>query len=234
MLPKLNIFGLSISTYYLMMFLGFVLMLVLMLVHRKRYGIGTPKAILFTVFVMFSGVLGCKVLYILENLKDTFENGVSLGGFSFFGAVFLVSVLMIGFGKLLKMPVKTSLDASAICVCAMIGTIRVGCFFNGCCGGLMTRWGFRWPTQAIESICDFMLLFFLLQFAKQPKFKGALYPILMTVYSAYRFLIEFLRDTPRTALGLANGHFFALGGMIVGTVWLLILHKRKKTNAALS
>ncbi len=231
MLPQLNIFGVSISTYYLMMFLGFVLMLVLMLVRRKRYDMGVPKAILFTVLVMFSGVLGCKILYILENLKDTFENGFSFGGFSFFGAVFLVPLLMMAFGKLLKIPIKTSLSASAICVCAMIGTIRFGCFLNGCCGGWTAKMGdttFTWPTQIIEAVLDFILLVWLIR--QDDKGKPNLYLKFMLHYSEYRFILEFFRDTPKDWLFLSHGQWFALIAITISLILLYIDYKKNNTD----
>lgn len=231
MLPQLNIFDIVISTYYIMMILGFVLMLVLMLIRRKHYGISAFKAILFTVLVMFSGVLGCKILYILENIKDTIENGISFGGFSFFGAVFLVAPLMILFGKLMKIPIKTTLNASAICVCAMIGTIRFGCFLNGCCGGWTAQIGnitFTWPTQIIESIFDFLLLIWLIR--NDNKGKKNLYLRFMLHYSEYRFIIEFFRDTPKDWLYLSHGQWFAIIAITISLIILYVDYKKTKTN----
>lgn len=222
-----------LSVYWMMFFVGAVGIVILMLKRRSRYSIGIPGAILFSLTTVILGLAGAKLLYIFENFKSTLENGISLGGVSFFGSVYLIPLLMPLFGLLFRMKPTKSLDCVAPCVAVMIGCIRIGCFFNGCCGGWTTHGGFTWPTQAMESVCDFMLLFLLLQMEKKEKFNGWLYPTLMTVYSIYRFLIEFLRDTPRTVVGLSNGHFFALAGMVVGGIWLLILAKKKRPSASL-
>ena len=99
MLPEISFFGLQLSTYHLAMVLGFVVMLTLMLQRRRHYYLSIPQAICFTTLLMFSGLLGCKALYVLENIVEVRENGLSFGGFSFFGAVFLVPLLMVIFGK---------------------------------------------------------------------------------------------------------------------------------------
>lgn len=219
MLPELHIGAITISTYYGMMFLGFVLMLVLMLKRRARYGLNTGQAILFTVCVMFSGVLGCKVLFILENWGEP----ITVGGFSFFGAVFLVPPLMALFGLLFKLKPRESINAAAPCVNAMIGTIRVGCFLNGCCGGWALENGFRWPTQAMESIGDFIILFWLL--SKEEKDDRFLYSRFMLAYSILRFLIEFLRDTAKDWLYLSHGQWFAITASALAA--LLLIPKRR-------
>ena len=226
MLPHINIFGLSISTYYSMMFAGFIFMMILMIKRRRRFRLGIPGAVIYTILIMFSGVLGCKVLYILENLDEVRESGISLGGFSFFGAVFLVAPLMALFGLLFRLKPKESLDASAPCVCAMVGTIRVGCFLNGCCGGWTTSSGFTWPTQAIESICDFLILFWLLR--SEEKGKGDLYPKFALSYSVIRFFIEFFRDTPKDWLSLSDGQWFSIAAALISLSYFVVKKARSK------
>ena len=163
---------------------------------------------------MFSGVAGCKLLYILEHLGEP----ITVGGFSFFGAVFLVPPLMALFGLLFRLKPTESINASAPCVNAMIGTIRVGCFLNGCCGGWTLANGFRWPTQALESVGDFVILFRLLN--REEKGDRFLYPRFMLAYSILRFLIEFLRDTPKDWLRLSHGQWFAIAAALIAvTVW---------------
>ena len=96
MLPYIHIGKLTISTYYTFMALGYVVMVVLMLLpkRRRKYGIGPLKAVLFATAVLFVGILGCKLLFIIENLDQVRETGLKLGGFSFFGAALLVPLLM--------------------------------------------------------------------------------------------------------------------------------------------
>ena len=207
------------------MILGSIFMLVLMLMPRRkdRYNLNTGQAVLFTVCVMFSGVFGCKLLYTLEHFGEPFE----LGGFSFFGAVFIVPVLMIFFGKLFRLSSWQSTDAAAVCVCAMIGTIRIGCFGNGCCGGRTLASGFTWPTQIMESIGDYVILFFLIRAEKENK-KG-LYPRFMVGYGILRFIIEFFRVSSEGTI-LDTAHMFALLSIAIGLSIVLSLPGLKKNS----
>lgn len=231
MMPYIWIGNTRFPVYWMMFLVGAVGILVLTLKRRDRYHLSVIGSILFTVLTVVLGLTGAKLLYIFENWKSTLRDGITLSGVSFFGSVYLIPLLMAPLGLLFRLKPKKSLDAVAPAIAVMIGCIRVGCFFNGCCGGWTTRSGFTWPTQAMESICDFMLLFFLLQMEKKEKYEGWLYPVLMTAYSVYRFLIEFLRDTPRGAIGLSNGHFFAIAGMLIGGAWLLILKRGRNRTA---
>ena len=214
-------------TYYLMMILGFVFMLILMLKRREMYSLKAWQAVIFTLFIMFSGLLGCKILYILENLGQP----ITFGGFSFFGAVFLVPPLMALFGLIFKLKPIKSIEASAACVCAMVGTIRIGCFLNGCCGGWTAKIGetvFVWPTQLIECVFDFLILAYLLRAEK--KGKSCLYARFMLHYSEIRFLLEFLRDTDKDWLWLSHGQWFAIIAIIISLIVLYINYKKSETN----
>ena len=82
MLPRIELAGLTVSAYYLCMVLGFAAMIGLMLRRRARFSLDVPGAVLFACLIMLSGLVGCKALYLLENLQYTMENGISLGGFS--------------------------------------------------------------------------------------------------------------------------------------------------------
>ena len=228
MLPFIRLGGIRLPVYWLMIGVGTVGMLILTLLRRKKYNFSVISSIIFTVVTLILGIGGAKLLYVFENLKDTLENGFPLSGFSFFGSVFFIALIMPLVGFLFRLKPLRSLDAVAPCVAVMIGCIRVGCFFNGCCGGWTTASGFTWPTQAVESICDFMLLFLLLRMEKKEKFAGWLYPTLIGIYSAYRFIIQFFRAEEATWLIFSLGHFYALAGMIIGGIWLLLLKGRRK------
>lgn len=227
MLPEITLGSIRIPTYYLMMFCGFLSMGVLMQNRKGSFGSTTLKTVLFTVALMAAGLAGCKLLYILENWRDTLENGLTLGGFSFFGAVFFIPPLMVPVGLLLGLKPLRTLDACAPCVCSMLAIVRVGCFLNGCCGGWEARLGslaFRWPTQAMESVCDFMILTWLL--GAEERGKGNLYGRFLVSYGVVRFFIEFLRDTPKDWLIFSHGQVFAMISALTGCAFLRKSGKR--------
>ncbi len=234
MFPNISFGSVSISTYWLMLAVGTVGMFVCLLQRRKRFSLTVMQSILFTLVLTVVGIAGTKVLHILENLEYTLKNGLSLGGFSFFGAVFLIPLVMPLAGKLFRLSPSQTMDISGPCVAIMIGCMRVGCFFQGCCGGWSACLGnvcFQWPTQAIESICDFIILTLLLRREGRDIKNACLYPWFMISYSVVRFLVEFLRDTPKDWLLLSRGQWYSMVAMIVGITWIFIIKRKGKSNA---
>ena len=208
------------------MVLGYLLMTVLMLLKYRRimYGLRAVKAVIFATIVLILGVLGCKLLFILENIPWVLKNGFTFGGFSFYGAVLLIPLLIPLFGKMLRLDARASLDSAAICIVAMLGTIRIGCFLNGCCAGRIFTIGeyvFSFPTQLIECVCDFLILVFLLRKEKKGGSEGLLYPKFLFLYGIARFLIEFLRNTDKDWLGLSHAQWFSIVAVIIGAVFEL-------------
>lgn len=223
MCPNIYIGELKISLYYLAMLLGYVLMIVLMLLKKRRkcYGLNRPGAVLFATMELVFGVVGCKLLFILENISWIQKNGLTLGGFSFYGAVYLIPLAMLLIGRLLKLNWCDTLDNSAICILAMLGTIRLGCFLNGCCGGrvfCIMDYYFTFPTQLIECVCDFVFLFALLRWESKGKARGLFYPRFLLMYGSARFLIEFLRNTPKDWLCLSHAQWFSFMAIVIGAI----------------
>lgn len=224
MLLELHIFHWTVSSYYFMMAAGFFLMAVLMVIKRKHYDLTLLQALLFTVCVMAAGVLGCRILYILENIRELMMFGSIGMGFSFFGAVFIVPLIMMPVGKLFGLTAGKSTNAAAICVCAMVATIRIGCFLAGCCGGKITASGFQWPTQIMECIGDYLILAWLLHCDKREK--PGLYLWFMVCYGCLRFVIEFFRVSSEGTI-LDTAHFLALLSIGIGASVLLTITERK-------
>ena len=230
MLPYINIGNVKLPTYYSAMVLGYIVMIVLMIIksRRKRYDLGVLSA-----FAFATGVLGCKILFILENFAWVQKNGLTLGGFSFYGAVFLSPMLMPLVGKLLGLNRLESLDCSAICILAMLGTIRIGCYLNGCCGGEVFNVGeyyFTLPTQLIECIYDFIVLSMLIKYEKSGNAKGLIYPRFLLLYGGARFFIEFLRNTDKDWLGLSHAQWFSIVAVVIGLLFEISLRKKRKNS----
>ena len=228
-LPYIHIGTLNISTYYTAMFLGFVVMVVLMVLPRRRaiYGLSIPKAVLYAFCVLVAGILGCKLLYVVENFKSVRQDGISFGGFSFYGAVLVVPLLVLLFRLPFRMSIGDAMDNAAVNILGMLGTIRIGCFLNGCCGGITGRIGakiFTWPTQLMEAVCDFGILAWLLVSESMPgrPARGKLYPRFLVSYGIVRFIIEVLRDTPKDWLGLSHGQWFSIVAVIAGICWTIL------------
>lgn len=237
MLPYIYIGQLKISLYYTAMILGYVMMVVFMLLksRRTKYGLNPLQSVIFATAELIFGVLGCKILFILEDIPNVIENGLSFGGFSFYGSVLLIPLLMPLIGKLLHLNWRDTLDNSAICILAMLSTIRIGCFLAGCCGGITLVAGgdfyFKVPTQLMECACSTIILILLLKWEKRGVANGFFYPTLLITYGCARFLIEFLRDTAKDWLHLSHGQWFSIAAIIAGVTFEILLRKQTKKMA---
>lgn len=217
MLATIQVGPISFSTYYVMLLLGTLGMFFCVNNRRELFSLSRWQCGAFTALLTTVGVAGAMLLYMLES--------GSFGGVSFFGSVFLIPLVMPVVGLLLRLQAGQTLDICGPCVAIMIGCMRFNCFLSGCCGGWEMCIGsicFNWPTQAIDSITDFSILFWLLRLEAKGKARGALYPLFMLSYSIMRFFVEFLRDTPKDWMFLSHGQWFALTAILLGTVWILL------------
>ena len=218
------------------MLLGYVMMIVMMLLKKRRelYGHGRFGAVYFATMELIFGVIGCKILYVFENISWIRENGFTLGGFSFYGAVFLLPLVIPLIGKTIKLRWCAAMDSAAICILAMLGTIRLGCYLNGCCGGNVFQIGefyFTFPTQLIECIWDFAILFTLLKWEETGSSRGFLYPRFLLLYGGARFFIEFLRNTTKDWLYFSHAQWFSAAAIIIGVVFEILLRKQRDLKA---
>lgn len=233
MLPYFYIGQLKITSYYLAMAAGYAFMIVVMLLRHRRvlYSLHPAKSVLFATIVLILGIAGCKILYVLENYRMVREKGFTFGGFSFFGAVMLIPLLMPLFGWMMRLKLKAALDSSAVCILAMLGTIRIGCYLNGCCGGRIFTVGeidFSFPTQLIECVCDFLILADILKKEKAGGYEGMLYPWFLLWYGLARFAIEFLRFTEKDWLCLSHAQWFSVAAMLIGAAYVYGFSKKRK------
>jgi len=203
-------------------------MLVLMIIRRKRFSLTLLQAGAFTGLLLVTGIAGAKLLYFFECGMKSFS------GMSFFGAVYLVLIVMPLVGIIFRLSPADSLDACAPCVAAIVGFQRFGCFCAGCCGGIpLGSTGLLWPTQLLEGFGDMTILCILLNAERKESNRGNGYPLFLISYGTMRFFIEFVRDTSKDWLGLSHGQWFSLAGIFIALMMILgdvIWRKRRKEN----
>ena len=216
------------SAYTIMLCVGVIAMCVITVMRRKKYGMSIWKAIAFSLVLTVIGVLGCKVLFITENFETVKEQGLTFGGFSFFGAVFLIPICFLALAKPFGLLAWQAVDCCAPGVAIMISLMRIGCFIDGCCGAYpIEMFGQQvvLPVQLFEAAFDFVLLMLLWHVEDTNKAQGYLYTIFMIAYSVMRFGIEFLRDTPKDWLYLSHGQWFCVAAIVFSVTYILIMRK---------
>ena len=206
-----------------MMAVGAAGVFLCLLYRRKRFGLRAWQCLAFSLLAVAIAFLGAKILHALENWERILQDGFSWGGVSLFGSVFLIPLLTPLVGRLFGLRPSQSTDICGPCAAVMLGFVRAGCHFGGCCGGWLMQLGkhsFHWPTQIVESVGAFAILGLLLQLEEDGTHVGKLYPLFMIAYGGLRFVVEFFRDTAKPWLYLGHGQWFALAAILIGILWM--------------
>lgn len=232
--------------------LGFAAAMLLAVKRAKAKNIKTEDMLDLTLFLLISGVIGCRLSYVATNWDYYAKRlaeipNLTTGGLSWHGGLILAIITAIIFTRVKKINMGDLFDciAPAFPLGQAIG--RIGCFLNGCCGGkafgaaanaLMGKikpFNTCHPTQLYEVFLDILLLAFLLAFERRAKFKGELFLIYLCGYSVIRFFLEFLRDHLEKPLPYANGALFlgqyvSLAMFLISLICIITLRVNKRSG----
>ena len=184
---------------------------------------------------MLTEMLGAKILYLIENWQQVQVQGMTFGGFSLFGVFFAVPVLSLLWARVFSVSYGDFLDYSAGGILLELMFYRVGCFFTGCCGGwpsdsgwLMADGTRRFPVQLLEVGGDLLILLVILWVVyRKANRPGLAFCLMLALYGALRFGLEFLREREILWLCFFRVPFFGAGGLPSG-LCAFIDHEEKK------
>lgn len=239
----------TVYSYGVMLAVG-VIAAVLMAEHRApKLGLDKEQIFSLGIWCAIGGFLGAKLLYVITEWKTLFNGGMTLRdimyGFVLYGGI--IGGIFSGwlFTRVKKLGFLKYFDLVMPSIALAQGFGRIGCFLAGCCYGKRTdAWygmefnhsvymGMRGvkviPTQLIMSAADFLHFFLLVFLAKRVRKDGVIAGCYLVFYSIGRFLIEFLRDDPRGAVGgLSTSQFISLFIFAAGAVTVLAAGLRRK------
>lgn len=250
--PFIHIGNLSIPTYGLCLVAG-ALLAFLLLRYTWRFRKITRNDAIYTAFyAVIGGLIGAKLLYIIVELPAIIENPRILLGMIFGGAVFYGGLIggIIG-GVLYTRRYKTGvLDTADVLLPSLVlahAFGRVGCFFAGCCYGMVCESpisvtyppsGFApagiplLPTQLMEAAFLLLLSAFLVLRLTKSKKSGEIAGLYALLYGVWRFIIEFFRSDPRGSLWIfSTSQLISLIFIPLGIY--LLLRKAHSSKSAL-
>jgi phosphatidylglycerol---prolipoprotein diacylglyceryl transferase len=106
---------------------------------------------------------------------------------------------------------------------------RFGCFLQGCCRGIPHEsWlsvtyadGIpRYPAQLFEAAFQIAIGVVFIQLVRRGRWRGQLFAVYLVAYGTYRFLSEFIRETPRVTGEFSVYQAFCLLMIAVGLLTL--------------
>ena len=196
----------TIYSYGSMLVLAFFIGSALARSQARRQNIN-PGIIFNLAFIVFIwGILGARLLYVIENINYYLKNPsetimLQHGGLSWFGGLILGVVSGIIYLKRKNLKVYTILDLVIPFVAIAQAIGRIGCLLNGCCFGKISKFGLYFdthkliliPTQIYSSLI-LIFIFIILRFLQdRPHREGNIFFTYLLLYSVKRFFIEFWR-----------------------------------------
>ncbi len=223
MLPYLNIFGLNVPMYGMLIVLGVILAAVLV-VYCAGKNSKVTRVDMFTgaMIVFITSIIGAKVLFLLTEfdvycgnfgllIKDpvAYFKNLAGSGLVFYGGFIGGAIGLICYCKVFKLNIIDYFDAAIPGIPLAHAFGRLGCFCAGCCYGRRSeQFGIVFrnaltgvsstdkviPTQLIEAGFNILLCAALLLYARGERKRGTVIGLYMVGYGVFRFFIEYLRD----------------------------------------
>jgi phosphatidylglycerol:prolipoprotein diacylglycerol transferase len=241
-LPRLFHLGnFSLPTYGLLVSIGVLAGLWISVRNSEKQGIDPEHAWNLGILVVFCGIVGAKILYIVNDWSTYAEHPGEIFSFStlqaggvFSGGLIGAAIAAVWYIRKHHMPSLATWDAFAPGLALGHAIGRVGCFAAGCCYGKPTDhfWGVTFtnplaniwtgtplghalePTQLFESAVELANFFILMWLLKHKKFDGQVLGAYLFLYGVARFFLEFLRGDP--------GRGSVFGGVMSGTQLIAI------------
>ena len=127
--------------------------------EARRLQIDEDKVVSVILVALVSGVLGARLLYVLEHIAEFCREWGSVlalwqGGLTLYGG--LVAGVFGGLLMARRLGLPMWVTADALAPSLAIGGVfgRVGCYFNGCCYGRPTQlpWGVTFPADSFAGL----------------------------------------------------------------------------------
>ena len=224
MIPRISLFGLTVSTYSLMAAVAAVTFMAMSFRPLRRCGLSLPGLIILLSAVFAAFLVGARLLNVAVN-PDFYNAGnpwyrLSMGGFSMYGGVAGVLVVLMPAALIARLRPLKLLDSVTVPGAVSFCVARVGCFLTGCCGGKETAlpWGVVFPqadsasapltrahavhpTQLYELILALLGIPLCLFIVKKTRAgEGGLFFIYAVWFSLMRFAVLMFRSLPYSAL----------------------------------
>ena len=253
----INIFGLNIPSYGLLIAMGAIIANVVALFMVKRLKRDVNDFILVEAYCLMGAFIGSKLLYLIVSYKEidwsrigdlSYFNTIMSSGFVFYGGLIGAILLAYFMCKLHKINAFSYIRTFIFLLPFAHAFGRVGCFMAGCCYGIpyngfgavvyprggIAPSGIRiLPIQLIEAVFLMViaLTIIILQVKRELFYTVELYLIL---YGVLRFILEYFRyDEIRGNYGVfSTSQWISVAMVIIGVASVIIHNNRYKRKVA--
>ena len=257
MFPKIVDLGpITIHSYGLLLAVAFIAGIWVTSRNARKEGLDPDSIWNMGLLIIFSALVGAKVLlflsdssYYTENPREIFSLSTLRSTGVYYGGLLLAVLASGWYLRRSKLPARTIADLAAPGIALGQAIARLGCLSAGCCYGKPTQmpWGITFtnayayenvgvplniplhPTQIYESITTCLLFVYLMWRLSRRHFAGQLILEYLFLYSMIRFVIEFYRDDERGYVLhglLSTSQFIGIITIVGSAVAYLALRRR--------
>jgi phosphatidylglycerol:prolipoprotein diacylglycerol transferase len=249
-LPEFNVLGLSVKTFGLAFGLSFVLC-GLIVARRLKETDHPPDWAYEMVFVaLIGGLEGARVWWALDHVSEV--KGDLIGGLfggsglTWYGGAIGGAIAVLAWASRKGMLNVQLLDICAPALAIGYACGRIGCQVSGD-GDYGKPWNGPWamaypdgvvpthvrvhPTPIYESVTMGLAAIVLWQLRDRLA-PGRLFALYLVFAGVERFLVEFLRRNPESALGLTTAQLISIVMVVAGAVWLARTASRRRPVTA--
>ncbi len=222
--PVLVKFGwFNVYAFGFMLALSFLIGIYLSSWRAKRYGVDPQHVLDLSVYLILTGVIGSRLLYVVFHLDEynSFLDIFALwqGGATLYGGFLLAIFAAYVYAAKKNIDFLLMGDILSPALALGIMVTRVGCYLSGCCFGKPTEqaWGVVFPpesaagayarglaaqageivhlhpTQLYASFFGFVTFTILMLAEKKLVKRGAAFGALLVLYGVFRFTLDFFR-----------------------------------------
>ena len=211
----------------------------------KRLGHDPGLAIEFAFAAALGGFVGARVYWLAEHWNEVDGNvlhqAIAGRGFTWYGGLIGGLAVVTGLALVRRIPLGLTANVMAPAVALGYGLGRVACQFAG--DGTYGRpsdlpWAMSYPNGAVpttarvqptpvyETLSMLLVFAVLWRLARTPRPGWYVFAWFLVLSGVERFAIEFLRRNPVLAAGLTPPQWFALAGIGIGGITLIVLSLR--------
>lgn len=248
-----KIYGIPIYSYGLMLAIAYLICVALALYRANSIGIAPHHILDLSVYILISGIIGARLLYVAMNLSYYLGHPVEIfllqkGGLAFHGGFVLALIAGVFIVKRRGLPLGKIADLIILYLPLAHAIARIGCFLNGCCYGKPTgaAWAVQFPSHSLavhqfgpdhfihpvqfySSLVN--LGIFLMLVLRKKRFEGELIFDYMILYGAGRFILEIWRaDNPVVFWGLSTFQLISLGMVLFGFIVRPVIERHARNS----
>jgi len=234
--------NININWYGIIYALGFLIAIPISIKLGKQRNITKQQIYDYFIYLIPSSIIGARLLAVILNFHLYQDNLLKIlyiwqGGMAFHGGLIGAAIGTYFFCKKHKVHFYDIADIISIPLALGLSLGRLGNFINQEFYGRLTNlpWGIhydvvegkRHASQIYESIKNFIIFIFLLNFYKLKKLKrGVIFWLFIFLYSLFRFFVEFYKDQPLIYLNLTYGQLISILLFILSTIMLRKIGKK--------